>query len=58
MGNQNNSNAQLEYAFDSVPQGARKNGSVIFLILAGYTISLYNFVAGATIGYVMPFKMR
>lgn len=56
MGNQNNSNAQLEYAFDSVPQGARKNGSVIFLILAGYTISLYNFVAGATIGYVMPFK--
>lgn len=35
MGNQNNSNAQLEYAFDSVPLGARKNGSVIFLILAG-----------------------
>ena len=46
----------LEYAFDSVPLEARKSGKIIFLILAGYTISLYNFVTGATVGFKMPFK--
>lgn len=30
MGNQNNSNAQLEYAFDSVPQGARRTEALFF----------------------------
>lgn len=46
----------IEYAFEKVPESARKSAGTIFVILAGYTISLSNFVTGATVGYKMPFK--
>lgn len=45
-----------EYAFEKVPDSQRKKGSSIFVILAGYTISLSNFVTGATVGSQMEFK--
>lgn len=46
----------IEYAFEKVPESARKSAGTIFVILAGYTISLSNFVTGATVGYKMPFR--
>ena len=46
----------IEYAFEKVPESARKSAGTIFVILAGYTISLSNFVTGATVGFKMPFK--
>ena len=45
-----------EYAFEKVPDSQRKKGSSIFVILAGYTISLSNFVTGAAVGSQMAFK--
>lgn len=45
-----------EYAFEKVPDSQRKKGSSIFVILAGYTISLSNFVTGATVGSKMSFS--
>ena len=49
-------NSEIEFAFDKVPESARKSAGSIFVILAGYTISLSNFVTGATVGFKMPFK--
>ena len=48
--------SEIEYAFESVPQHARKSSFIILLILTGYTISLSNFVTGAAVGSRMPFK--
>ncbi len=45
-----------EYAFEKVPESQRKKGSSIFVILAGYTISLSNFVTGAKVGSQMAFS--
>lgn len=45
-----------EYAFEKVPEDKRKSGASIFVVLAGYAISLSNFVLGTTIGSKMPFK--
>lgn len=45
-----------EYAFEKVPDNQRKKAANIFVILAGYTISLSNFVTGATVGSKIPFK--
>ncbi len=47
--------SEIEYAFESVPKNARKSAGTILVILTGYTISLSNFVTGATVGYNMPF---
>ena len=48
--------SEVEYAFDEVPASARKKMGTILVILTGYTISLSNFVTGATVGFKMPFK--
>ncbi|MDO4554898.1 MAG: cytosine permease [Lachnospiraceae bacterium] len=48
--------SELEYAFESVPDSAKKSLGSILVILTGYTISLSNFVSGATVGSKMPFK--
>lgn len=48
--------SEVEYAFDEVPASARKKLGTILVILTGYTISLSNFVTGATVGFKMPFK--
>ena len=48
----NPSGNEIEYAFGSVPKEARKSFSTILVILTGYTISLSNFVTGATIGSI------
>lgn len=45
-----------EYAFERVPEEKRKNGASIFVVLAGYAISLSNFVLGTTIGSQLSFK--
>lgn len=45
-----------EYAFEQVPESQRKKGGSIFVILAGYTISLSNFVTGTTVGSKMAFS--
>lgn len=47
---------EIEYAFESVPASARKKLGTILVILTGYTISLSNFVTGATVGSKMPFN--
>lgn len=47
---------EVEYAFESVPASARKKLGSILVILTGYTISLSNFVTGATVGSQMDFK--
>lgn len=52
----NPSGNEIEYAFGSVPKEARKSFSTILVILTGYTISLSNFVTGATIGSRMTFS--
>lgn len=44
---------EIEYAFGSVPASARKSFGTILVILTGYTISLSNFVTGATVGSQM-----
>jgi len=44
-----------EYAFERVPEEKRKKAGSIFVILAGYTISLSNFVTGTTVGSKMAF---
>lgn len=49
------SSEAYEYAFEKVPESQRKKGSSIFVILAGYTISLSNFVTGTTVGSKMEF---
>ena len=48
--------SEMEYVYDAVPQSARKSVGSILVILTGYTISLSNFVTGATVGFKMPFK--
>jgi len=48
--------SQLEHVFEKVPDSARKSVGSILVILTGYTISLSNFVTGATVGFKMPFK--
>lgn len=48
--------SEVEYAFEEVPASARKKLGTILVILTGYTISLSNFVTGATVGFKMPFK--
>ena len=48
--------SEVEYAFGEVPASARKKLGTILVILTGYTISLSNFVTGATVGFKMPFK--
>ena len=52
---QNSNNDAYEYAFESVPLDKRKSGASIFIVLSGYTISLSNFVMGASIGFKMSF---
>lgn len=52
---QNSGNNEYEYAFEPVPLDKRKSGSSIFIVLSGYTISLSNFVMGASIGFKMSF---
>lgn len=47
-------NSEIEYAFEAVPPSARKKLGSILVILTGYTISLSNFVTGATVGFKMP----
>lgn len=49
-------NSEIEYAFEAVPASARKKLGSILVILTGYTISLSNFVTGATVGFKMPLK--
>jgi cytosine permease len=44
-----------EYAFDPVPKSKRKSGFSLFMVLAGYPISVSNFVTGAAIGFRMDF---
>ncbi|MEG1857832.1 MAG: cytosine permease [Pseudoflavonifractor sp.] len=44
-----------EYAFEQVPMDKRKKPGSIFVILAGYAISLSNFVTGTTVGSKMAF---
>lgn len=48
--------SELEHVFEKVPDSARKSVGSILVILTGYTISLSNFVTGATVGFKMPFK--
>ena len=48
--------SELEHVFETVPDSARKSVGSILVILTGYTISLSNFVTGATVGFKMPFK--
>lgn len=50
------SGSELEHVFEKVPDSARKSVGSILVILTGYTISLSNFVTGATVGFKMPFK--
>lgn len=45
-----------EYAFEKVPDSQRKKAGSIFVIFAGYTISLSNFVTGTTVGSKMAFS--
>lgn len=45
------SGSELEHVFEKVPDSARKSASSILVILTGYTISLSNFVTGATVGF-------
>jgi len=52
---QNCGNDEYEYAFEPVPLDKRKSGASIFIVLSGYTISLSNFVMGASIGFKMSF---
>ena len=55
QGGRQNSGSEIEYAFGKVPMSARKSLSTILVILMGYTISLSNFVTGATVGSKMAF---
>lgn len=50
------SGSELEHVYESVPDSARKTAGTILVILMGYTISLSNFVTGATVGSKMAFK--
>ena len=50
------SSSEIEFAFEEVPDSARKSLGSILVILTGYTISLSNFVTGATVGFKMPFQ--
>lgn len=52
---QSNNNDSYEYAFEAVPLDKRKSGTSIFIVLSGYTISLSNFVMGASVGFKMTF---
>jgi len=50
------SGSEIEYAFESVPKDKRKTFATILVIFTGYTISLSNFVTGATVGSKMSFS--
>ena len=50
------SSSEIEFAFEEVPDSARKSLGSILVILTGYTLSLSNFVTGATVGFKMPFQ--
>ena len=47
--------SEIEYAFERVPKDKRKAFATILVIFTGYTISLSNFVTGATVGSKMGF---
>lgn len=63
MFEENNSNVKVEttadaayeYAFEAVPNEKRKGSFSLFLVLAGYSVTLSNFMSGAAIGYNMRF---
>ena len=50
------SGASTEYAFNKVPESAKVTAGSLFMIWAGYAISLADFVSGTTIGYQMNFR--
>ena len=50
------SGSEIEYAFERVPMDKRKTFATILVIFTGYTISLSNFVTGATVGSKMSFS--
>ena len=50
------SGSEIEYAFERVPKDKRKTFATILVIFTGYTISLSNFVTGATVGSKMSFS--
>lgn len=52
----NTSTHETEYAFGKIPAKERKSGASIVMIMAGYTISLSNFVTGASVGSSMDMK--
>ena len=49
-------NEAMEYANEEVPLNVRKTAGTILVTLTGYTVSLSNFVTGATVGSKLPFK--
>ena len=44
-----------EFAFEPVPKDKRKSTFSLFMVLAGYPITVSNFVTGTAIGYRMTF---
>jgi cytosine permease len=47
--------AATEYAFEPVPDDAKKTAISLIAVLAGYLIAMSNFVTGAAIGYKTTF---
>lgn len=53
--NENNVLAATEYAYEPIPDSAKKSAISLIAVLAGYLIAMSNFVTGAAIGYRMTF---
>lgn len=47
--------AASEYAYEAIPDGAKKSAWSMVIVLAGYLIAMSNFVTGAAVGYKMTF---
>ena len=47
--------SKTEYAFEAVPDSAKKSAVSLIAVLAGYLIAMSNFVTGAAIGSKMVF---
>ena len=44
--------AASEYAYEAIPDGAKKSAWSMVIVLAGYLIAMSNFVTGAAVGYL------